>query len=488
MTDQAFAHDVLHERNGETIIRMCIDIALTFAVVGHIAYSVEIINLVAQLGFVKLRLPRINGMYFAWDSANLWPDIVPAEHKTAGYLTEADDENPNKWSFSVWGDVADLAPYTGLHEKFKVGEDNLSKLLQFIRKHPPGEFFLHSDVSFWTLTPKMAVLVALDFALRLGGHDNDVNYLLSKIYQSDEISNGISFFSHGSYNSYINNIGKSRRVWSLLKDGRIGKRLNDDQDIDAQFDKVKGVLTARVEKGIPVLSNFSLGQLLENLNANTISHDHDDDIYSYQPNELRSKIFVGNESIFHQPATSKEIQELEKRLGVELPEDYKDVLRYYNGLESVWHGYYYEDFFAPSHRVQWSQRRHDLEASSDWQFKHVPFELVEWSRLPFKIKYPPLDYSQAIHINNVPGTEAFTVLIKPDLTKKAVAAVFETLETVNDDDREIAQKVFASSFGSLEALKEMEWCVVDFDQDGEWIVYKSIRDFVEELVRASEFN
>jgi hypothetical protein len=476
MAGEEFAHEVLYGRDGDQILFNCIDIALAFAVVGHIAYSVEIINLAAQLGFAKQQLSklRFNGLYFAWDSLDLWPDIVPTEHKTTEYLTAADDQDIlYKWSIH---EHCGQESHSKWHEKFEVNEASLSELLHFIGNNEPDQLFLYSDDISSCLTPKMAVLNALDFALRLGGHEDDVNYLLTKIYQSDEITNGISFFSNPSYNNYIHNIGQSMRVWSLLKDGRIGKRLNDDQDIDSDFKKVKDVLTARIEKGIPGLSDLSMGELLEKLNTNTIRHDHDDEIDINEQQVLQTKIFMGNRSIFHQPATGEEIQDLERKLGIELPEDYKDLFGHSNGLEGIWNGVYHEYYFAPSHGVEWSE--------SLWETQE-PLQLVDPGRLPFSIKYPPLDLAQTINISDVPGSETLIVLVRPELTKKAVEAVFEALETVNDDDREIAKKVFATTFGSLEALKEMEWCVVDISE-GDLYVFKSVRDFVEALLRDSE--
>lgn len=164
---------VLHDRNEAEIIRICIQIALNFAVVGHIAYSVEIINLAAQLGWVDLRSPRINGLYFAWDAVNLWPNVVPLEHKTAAYLIEADDS----LGLSKWASWSSDNP--ARHEKMEADESGLHRLLQFIREHERGDLFTYSDTtSTWRLTPEMAVLTALDFALRLGHQGGIVDDLL----------------------------------------------------------------------------------------------------------------------------------------------------------------------------------------------------------------------------------------------------------------------------------------------------------------------
>lgn len=476
MAGEEFAHMVLYGRDGGHILSNCIDVALAFAVMGHIAYSVEIINLAAQLDFPNSRhwKFKFDGLYFAWDSLDLWPDFVPAEHKTTEYLTAADDQDIlYKWAIHEHGS---REPHSKRHERFEVSEASLHELLHFIRHNESDQLFLYSDDHSSCLTPKMAVLRALDCALRLGGHEDDVNYLLTKIYQSDEITNGISFFSHPSYHNYVHKIGQSRRVWSLLKDGRLGKRLNDDQDMDADFEKVKDVLTARVENGMPGLSHLSMGELLEKLNANTIKHDHDDEVDFHEQRELQTKIFMGNRSIFHQPATSGEIQYLERKLGTGLPQDYIDLFRHSNGLERIWNGVYHEYYLAPSHRVEWSERLWDTQ---------VPLQLVDPGSLPFTIQYPPLDLAQTINISDIPNSETWIVLVRPELTKKVVEAVFEALETVNEDEREIAKKVFATSFGSLEALKEMEWCVVHITE-GDLYVFKSVRDFVEGLLRDSE--
>lgn len=65
--------------------------------------------------------------------------------------------------------------------------------------------------------------------------------------------------------------------------------------------------------------------------------------------------------------------------------------------------------------------------------------------------------------------------------------MFETFETLSHDDKSLAKKVFDSHFGSLEAIEDMEWCVFCLSE-GDSLVYKSVRDFVEALVRESEIG
>lgn len=156
-----------------------------------------------------------------------------------------------------------------------------------------------------------------------------------------------------------------------------------------EFQKVKDALVTRIRKGMPKLSRFSINELLESLNQNTIRHDIDaEDIIVFQ--QLQMKTFMGNRSIFHQPATNREIQGLETKLGIELPDDYKDLLRISNGLEGVWNGFYHKSYFGPSYGVEWVSRR-----SGNVQ---VPFHLVPYHSLPFEIKSLTFESNDAINI------------------------------------------------------------------------------------------
>jgi hypothetical protein len=256
-------------------------------------------------------------------------------------------------------------------------------------------------------------------------------------------------------------------------------KLNSGEDIDATFQNLKNALATRIERGVRTLPQYSMRDLVLKLDENTIRHDYDE-MNGILQEELLEQKFMGNRSILHQPATEEEIQSLEQRLGVELPEDYKEFLRISNGLEGIWNGYHHQGHLGSTNDVQWSEL-----IWGDVQ-EPLPLELVDWTELPFKVDWPAFDLRQAISIHN-PSDECNPWLVKPELAKQAVAKLFEAYEGLGGEDKETARKVFGSYFGSIEALREMEWCVVTWTHWGIVLTtWKSFREFVETLVTESE--
>jgi SMI1 / KNR4 family (SUKH-1) len=188
---------------------------------------------------------------------------------------------------------------------------------------------------------------------------------------------------------------------------------------------------------------------------------------------------MGWRTIFHQPATEEEIQDAEKKLGVELPQDYKEFLRISNGLEQTWNGILHQGYLGGLSDVEWSRLIWDGDDG-------LPLELVTYTELlPCSFDWPVFDLKQAISIHN-PSDECNTWLVTPELVKQSVAVLFETFNGLSEKDKVVTKKVFDSYFGNMEALKEMEWAVVTWTHWGlELELWKTFKEFIETLVEES---
>jgi hypothetical protein len=84
-------------------------------------------------------------------------------------------------------------------------------------------------------------------------------------------------------------------------------------------------------------------------------------------------------------------------------------------LEGIWDGFFRQRYLGSSNMVKQSERI--------WGGGPLPFELVDWTELPFKVDWPPLDLEKAIAIYD-PANEGQTWLVKPEVAKQAVERLF----------------------------------------------------------------
>jgi hypothetical protein len=237
---------LLNERSPEQAIYQCIESAVRYAVLGYILHSVEIIELASQLGPLKLRYLYTGSFYFAWEAIDVWPSIVPPEHKTTEYLKNLDEsETLSKWA-SPCGIRLDAK-----YEKIDIDEAGLDNLLEFIRgrEEPQGMLrYAYNDNLDVGVTRAGAVSLALDIALRLDGHEDDVASLLSVIHHDGEYGNDVHAMERNNRSIHIQLIAKSECLDIVERwpyDGQIEQRRRYRRYIPKSQERISHTYRAR---------------------------------------------------------------------------------------------------------------------------------------------------------------------------------------------------------------------------------------------------
>lgn len=191
------------------------------------------------------------------------------------------------------------------------------------------------------------------------------------------------------------------------------------------------------------------------------------------------------ETMFKQPATSEQIFELESRLGVSLPQDYKEFLATSNGFGgsdgSVFNGYYPDPELFASDDVEW--------LSEDWIA--LPFEMLKIPREiedPYRKPSPeawdtamPL-VDRVVHVGNRDIDDLW--LVPPELVHKARRAYLEMFENGDAMEKKILQRAMGDFAGSMEQFMKLEWCCVKntCGSGPACHVFSSFRSYLESVV------
>ena len=321
----------------------------------------------------------------------------------------------------------------------------LGRLWDLVDEGEGGEGMLEyacNEKVYMRIKRSAAVCMALDFSLRLGRREDDegVRKLLAIITEAEDWEG----------------IAKSRSAWRLLKNGCMGENWSEGEDVVSQFEKLRDALAERAEKGVQrPFQNLSMRELVERLDRNTIKHDNDEDQEHIELEELRKQVFMGKRSIVHPPASASDIEELEHKLDVQLPADYREFLGLSNGLEGIWKGLFRQRDLGRTDTVQ----RPDLSWMANGP--GMPISLVDWTELPIEVEWPIFDDPRHVISIHDREDEVSTWLVHPPLVQATVEKfVAYDSEAVDEEKRKQTEKVISAYFGSLEEFREMEWCVV----------------------------
>jgi hypothetical protein len=462
---------LLTSRSPQLFTSTLTNLSLRFALLGHIFDSVDLINLTNSHVPIELRYFYNCGLYFAWAEAGIWPECISEEHRTEEFLSGLKKD-------LLWGQIMTI--FQGQeYQFFDLGSEGegLEALMGVLKTQ--GERaevkVRYDEERYYILSRDDIICTALDMAVKEEGRNKDTGEKLMRFVMEDR-------------ERFIDKLGRSRAIWSRLKEGVLVLP-GEEEGIEMEYERVRGIVEERVKNGVlRPFKDKSMRELLEILDRNTVSHDEDEDNDGLQIDGIiaNSRIVDGKRTVLHEPATESEIDALETKLDIVLPEGYKEFLRASNGMEGIWNGYYWQKVLAGVEIVAWSENW--------WGDNGLDFALVTWEELPreFDVKWPKIDLDQALVINENEDTDHVWFL-KPELAKKAVDAFFEAfnaLEVRWCKEKEVVERIVGDMFdGGIEGIRKLrdEWVVVKWDAGGNPPdVWGGFREFLEGLCVETE--
>jgi hypothetical protein len=278
-----------------------------------------------------------------------------------------------------------------------------------------------------------AVFFGLHLALKL--EDKEAMLKLVPIIRSD-------------IERFLGRLARYRFVWRALAHGILQPDDEEGRDaITAEYERIRGAMKERLKHGIhhPFLDH-SMRDLVKMLDENTIRNDEDEEIDNWGIPVRR--IIDGKPTIRNPGARQENIDALEDRLDVELPDDYKEFLRISDGMEGIWNGYYTQRFLAPSAAVK---------NSENWTGDNpLLFGLITYTELPdtFDPPWPRLNLSRCVVINIMENGD-FLWLVSGECMREArEVLISEWEEMVDGKGKKWVERVVGDFFGGMEELLE----------------------------------
>ncbi|KAJ3535841.1 hypothetical protein NM208_g6968 [Fusarium decemcellulare] len=494
-----------------------IETALGFAVVGEIEGATKLLETLQVRGIdpfqvLGLDYPFLKPcMYFAWEATSSWPTWIPDEERTEENLEKLEDEGRRPWlerfseEWAVSEDTARKAlemAYQGLTVTLPNFDGSLAgQVAQAELMWKNGDFSYsaspngpmtvrYAKPAMWwrqgiypyryvQVYRTAGLMIALDIYLRLG-KDDEAWDTFEKICGRLQLE------------EQVEQLACSRIAWKRLL--TVPERpILDLAKIHAG--KLRPAVARALEMAEHRLDNGparryrneSMDKLAHIISANTFNNCPYDVFAAYRPPELPRPRPEGVNGLLRPGCSSSDLATLEERLGVALPQDYKDFLSVTNGFGSIWNGQNLMDYLVRAEEVCFQEidflggnsipllRQDDPTPSTD--------NRLDW---------PEVGTFQCVILSgdqNGQDNNGHLFLLGLDVIQPCKDYFFKTYEERNDDQRLELDRVVEETYGGIENLRNLEYGLVSWTAwDITFYPYNGIRDLLERLAEATLYK
>jgi SMI1 / KNR4 family (SUKH-1) len=331
-------------------------------------------------------------------------------------------------------------------------------------------------IKFSTYVPSQAMrlssaLAGLLFMAKDLGRKEDIPGLMKRI--ADRIH-------CNQQNAYLSSV---RFIWKeYLLSGWLREELEVPLDSMKEYASfITTTIKKRLDQGPlsadKVYSNYSIQQLLEELDQNTVSHPgfRDEEFAGYLEEEY-GKI----ESILQKPATTEEISQAEARIGRRLPEELKEFMKISNGCLRV------KTSPLPLFRLRLPPLD-DIKFEDDEYMLDYEFTLLPDIDLGIEVEWPGIEFGGiAIYENDGQGTD-YVWFVTEALVDKAKKVLQDAFDAADSTQRTAINKAIFDVYGSHEAYDNMKSCLYlqGWGEPSGQVVWPSFRSYLNWVVLES---
>ncbi|KAL5586482.1 hypothetical protein FOBRF1_016352 [Fusarium oxysporum] len=482
-------------------VRRIIQTAVNFAVVGEVDGATRLLETLTIRGidpfqYSDFEYPFLKPcMFFAWEATSSWPSWVPEEERAEEKLQELEAEGRKHWlerfsqEWEVTEETAEKAldmAYNGLTTNLPDYNGTLAgQVIQAEAMAANGDFsysaspngpmaIRYMKIAMWwrqgifpypfvQLYRTAGLMIVLDIYLRLGKNEK-ARELFMKVcdrFHTEE---------------QVEQLACSRAAWKQIL--AVPERpLLDFLNIHAAKLRPAGGPRRRY-------AGQSIEKLVHIISRNTFKDCPYDRLDAYRPpGNLRDRPRNAN-ALIRRGCYVTGIRALEERLGVTLPEDYKEFLSITNGLDSMWDGQNLVDYLAAAQEVNWQEidflEGNELPLLNDGEPLAWTKNILEW---------PKVEKPRCICLSgdiNHEETAGHFFLIGQDLLQPAKDYFFKTYEERDEVQRRELDRLVKETYGSMENFKNLEWGLISWTAwDFTVYPYNGFHDFLEQMAEAS---
>lgn len=301
---------------------------------------------------------------------------------------------------------------------------------------------------------KTAPILALDLGIKLAekqavepSRDAKVLEVLACIAQDYENYREHASLIYHATNTSLLMSGALAKIWGL-----------SDQELDSRAAELLEAARQRYWHGPSSASPKTISVLLQSCNHDTVTAPMLDDVQETPT------------SLYKPPATEQEVLDLEQRLGIILPDDFKAFLRISNGFGEIWNGFHHERPLLSIAEIDWLEyREHELLAD---QLNLTGLE--DHRTTVEELPKPPI-------INNVICIASERIdhvwLISPQMVHQMREHLKKVYDLVNEQGKRLIERAVDDFAGSWREWEALEWNCCSLLLYGEHTSCENFKDF-----------
>jgi hypothetical protein len=242
-------------------------------------------------------------------------------------------------------------------------------------------------------------------------------------------------------------------------------------EVKAKGQMIRETYVKRLQSHPRPYTSKSTQELLQIANENTIKNTGLD-FWDAQ---------VVPKTLLHDPATDADIEALELRLEVTLPDDYNEFLRITNGFGSgdqgIFTGVFPDPAIHSTEHIKWIDTDESLPIPV--QLCSLPPEIESLVEIEDDTWNSPHALTAKIIELGERDIEAIW-LIPPETTKAAIAVYRHIYEAANTEQKVVVDRAVEVFAGSWEELEKLQWCCLSADLENcGWNWFTSFRQYLE---------
>ena len=472
--------DEILQSSYDSVTHKLANYALEFAVLGYLDDAKDLVTLLNGYNFFDASRTILKPLWLAWSEIGSWPENeYERVHESLDdlakqYYDSCFDErryNPNKTELTFSNDAH------GLVQLLKAADDLNPKFADAITESE-------------AMDRSSALVRALDLRLALTEKDYAVVSASSTTEKTsaphehlptvEEILGRIAVRLHG--NSQIKVLAQSARAWKILKNGALAKVVGvQDAKVRDLAQEIRGAFFDRFRDGRQILAPDPMKDLIRVISDNT-------QIY-LGTEEHRNEVGAPDEApepLIRPGATIEKVTELERTLGLKLPEDYKEYLSLSDGLGSSWGGILMEPPLHPTSDVRWED---DEKYFTDLWLEILPFQ-VFCSHLEFPGLAKIDDWPKVGRTIQIGRQDIDVVwLLLPATVAKVRDAYLHIVDSKEAPEglKAVVINAMNSFAGSRQDFEKLDWGVLHWTSGGSatMVAYRSFTEFMADKARKS---
>ncbi|KAF4340097.1 hypothetical protein FBEOM_5957 [Fusarium beomiforme] len=492
-------------------IRKIIKTAVNFAALGEVDGATKLLETLRGKGIDPFQYsdsdyPFLKPcMFFVWDATSSWPSWIPAEERTEEKLQQLEVQGRSVWlerfseEWDVTEDTAQKAfdmAYDGIliilpdHDGTAGGQVLLAETMtangdfQF-SANPNGPMSTrYTKMAMWwrqAIFPypfvqvyrSAGLMITLDICLRLG-KEEEVQTLLKKIcgrfHTEEQIEQLVC--SRAAWNQIL--AVPDRPILDFLNIHPAKPRPTVSRALRMAENRLQAGPRRRYD-------NQSIEKLVHIISENTYKNCPYDMLNACRPRDNLRVPPKDADGLLRRGCRVSGIRALEKRLGVTLPDDYKEFLRITNGLDPMWDGQTLVDYLASAREVNWQEI--DFLDGDELPLLHED-EPLPWKRND--LYWPTVTKPRCICLSNPQNKAGHLFLVHKDLLQPAKDYFFQTYEERDESQCRELDRLVQEIYGSMENFRNLEWGLLSWNEwNFTFYPYNGFRDFLEQMAEAS---